>query len=126
MKRKIILFWGPILLVLFFASSCGEKAKIANLIVDGDFTRTMTIYNCPQYLGMVKNTGNNTAYNVMIDIQCFSDSGKKTLIDTAKGFPGNLGDIAPGTRASFEAVAFNLNSWSQIQGEDYKITWLER
>ena len=124
MKKRI--FWTLFLCVVLIQFSCKKEAKVAILVVDGDFTRIMASYGCPQYLGMVKNIGNNTAYNVMIDIQCFADSGKKTLIDTAIGFPGNLGDIAPGTRASFEAVAFNLSSWSQIQGEDYKITWLER
>lgn len=120
-------FWVMVFLcITLILGSCKQEAKVANLVVEGDFTRTMTSYGCPEYLGMVKNTGNNTAYNVMIEIQCFSDSGKKTLIDTAKGFPAELGDIPPDTRASFEAVAFKLSSWDQIKGEDYKITWLER
>jgi len=86
----------------------------------------MTDYGCPQFEGYVKNIGNNTGYNCMVEIACFSDTAKTTIIDTAKGFPADLGDIAPGIRAYFEAVAFDCKSHNQIKGTTVKITWLDR
>lgn len=86
----------------------------------------MTSYECPQFSGYVKNIGNATGYNCMIEIQACSDPNKITIIDTAKGFPADLGDIAPGQRAYFDAVFFNLTSLDQIASYTYKITWLDR
>lgn len=107
-------------------SSTGSNSKTANMVLDGSWTQGMTSYGRPVFNGYVKNTGNGTGYNCGIDIQCFSDSGKKTIIDTASGFPADLGDIAPGQRATFEAVCFKLTSWEQIKSTDYKIDWLNR
>jgi hypothetical protein len=62
----------------------------------------------------------------MVEISCYSDTAKTTIIDTAKGFPADLGDIPPNVRAYFYAIAFNLSSWEQIKAETCKITWLDR
>jgi hypothetical protein len=130
--KKGFLVLG-ILLIIFLAESCNETpetpsppAKKANIVLDGDLQRTMTSYGCPQFEGYAKNTGNNTAYNCMVEIKCYSDTTKITIIDTASGFPSDLGDINPGQRAYFNAVAFKCNSHSQIVAYDVKITWLDR
>jgi len=129
MKVKFI---GLLILFLILISCKGittpdiPPLKKANLILDGELSRTMTSYGCPQFEGYVKNTGNNTGYNCMISITCYSDTAKTTIIDTAKGFPANLGDIPAGIRAYFNAVAFDCISHNQIKETSIKITWLDR
>ena len=76
--------------------------------------------------GYVKNTGNATGYNCMVDIACYSDASKTTIIDNAHGFPADLGDIEPGIRAYFEAMAFEADSMADIIYTSIKITWLNR
>ncbi len=76
--------------------------------------------------GYVKNIGNGTGYNCMITIQCYADAEKTTIIDTAHGFPADLGDIPPGVRAYFEAIAFEAKTMADITYTSYKITWLNR
>ena len=130
MKGKFLILIG--LLVLLY--SCQSESPTApeppkpqaNIVLDGDFTKSMTSYDRPQFSGYVKNTGNATGYNCMIEIKAYPNSDKITIIDTAKGFPADLGDIGPGQRAYFEAVFFNLTSLNQIVAYDYKITWLDR
>jgi len=92
--------------------------------LDGSLKETYTSYGCPQFEGYVKNVGNATGYNVMVEITCYSDSNKTTIIDVAKGFPADLGNIAPGQRAYFEAIAFDCDSHSEIKAIDIEITWL--
>ena len=134
MKTKIFIF-SALLFSILFSISCNSPTtpgipyvppKLANIVLDGELTKTMTDYGCPQFEGYVKNIGNNTGYNCMVEIACFSDTAKTTIIDTAKGFPADLGDIAPGIRAYFEAVAFDCKSHNQIKGTTVKITWLDR
>jgi len=126
---------GTLLFSILFSISCNSPTapsipyvppKLANIVLDGKLTKTMTSYHCPQFEGYVKNIGNNTGYNCMVSIACFSDAAKTTIIDTANGFPADLGDIAPGIRAYFEAVAFDCKSHDQIKGTTVKITWLDR
>ncbi len=100
--------------------------KAANIVLDSDLTMSMTTYGRPQFTGFVKNVGNGTGYNCMIEITCYSDAAMTTIIDVADGFPANLGDIPVGVRAAFEAVAFELNSLAQIVATTAKITWLNR
>lgn len=73
-------------------------------------------------LGTVKNVGNATGYNVIIEFQAYSASD--VIIDTAHGFPADLGNIPVGVSASFEAIFFELNDWNLIKGVTYEITWL--
>jgi hypothetical protein len=131
MKRLFFL-----LLIMAVAAACSTPTnpdepkapvvKKANLVLDGDLTKSMTSYGCPRFDGYVKNIGNNTGYNCMVEIQCFFDSAKTTIIDTALGFPANLGDIPAGVRAAFDAVAFKCTSHDQIKATTVKITWLDR
>lgn len=127
MKRKATV----LIVCLALLGACkenilSEQKKTANIVLDGNWTQGMTSYGRPVFNGYVKNTGNGTGYNCGIDIQCFSDVNKRTIIDTASGFPADLGDIAPGQRAAFEAVCFKVASWADIKATDYKITWLDR
>jgi len=92
--------------------------------LDGSLKKTYTSYRTPRFEGYVKNVGNATGYNVMVEITCYSDESKTTIIDVAKGFPADLGNIAPGQRAYFEAIAFDCDSHSEIKAIDIEITWL--
>lgn len=98
----------------------------SKLIFDGNISKTMTSYGCPQFEGFLKNVGTKTAWNIMITFIAFSDTAKTTIIDTALGFPANLGDIAPGQRAYFDAVFFDLTSHTQIVAWDSELSYLER
>ena len=126
MKKTILLLAIICLACLAFTSCESLAAKVANLILDGNLTASYTSYGSPQFVGYVKNTGNGTAYNASIEITCYSDTGKKTIIDTAKGFPASLGDIPPGVRAIFDAVCFDVDSHDDIKATTYTIDWLDR
>jgi len=89
------------------------KTKKAEIVLDGNLQRTYTDYGTPRFEGHVKNIGNKTAYNCMVTIICYSDANKTNIIDTAKGFPADLGD-------------FNCNSHDDIKSYDVEITWLEK
>ena len=97
---------------------------VAKMILASDISRTMTSYGCPVFLGYVQNIGTATGYNCMVTITCYSDAAKTIIIDTAHGFPANLGDIPPGVMAYFEAVAFDCDSHDQIPAYTVKIEWL--
>lgn len=106
-------------------SSCTITVKArAIFVLDGNLKKTYTSYGSPRFEGYVKNVGNATGYNVMVEITCYSDENKTTIIDVAKGFPANLGNIKPGKRAYFEAIAFDCDSHSEIKAIDIEITWL--
>ena len=81
-----------------------------------------TTYGCCNIIGTVKNVGNATGYNVMIEFQAYNANG--VIIDTAHGFPANLGNIPVGVSATFEAVFFDTYNWSLIPAFSYEITWL--
>jgi len=82
--------------------------------------------NCPSIRGEVLNQGNLTGYNVVISFQAIN--AYNVILDTAKGFPADLGNISPEQRAAFEAIFFNLNraNWPQVTQKKYEITWLNR
>jgi len=130
MRNKILLL-GLICLFLIacekpFESPFSPEVKVAYIRLDGALSRTYTSYDTPQFEGYVKNTGTGTGYNCMVDITCYSDPNETTIIDNACGFPADLGDIRPGQRAYFDAIAFDCTSHSQIQSYSVKITWLDR
>lgn len=77
----------------------------------------------------IKNVGRGTGYDCKVEIQCFSDANKTTIIDTAHGVPVTfliLGDIVPGQRVRFEAVAFNADSIADLTYTSVEITWKDR
>lgn len=67
-----------------------------------------------------------SGYNWMVTITCYSDSAQTTIIDTAHGFPANLGDIPPAVRTYFDAVAFDCTSHDQLPTYTVKMDWLNR
>jgi len=79
-------------------------------------------YGCCYIEGKVKNIGNATGYNVMITFSAYNASD--TIIDTANGFPANLGNIPVGVSAVFDAVFFDTYDWNLIAKVTYEITWL--
>ena len=107
-------------------STFAPQIQTGSLVLDGSMTHSMTTYGCPEFLGNVKNSGNKTVYNAKIEVTCYSDTGKRNIIDIASAFPASLGDIKPGQRASFGAVAFKLKSWDEIKAYEHRITWLDR
>lgn len=125
MKRIFLVFCLLLLISCNFPFSPGGQGA-ANIVLDGSLSATYTSYHSPQFEGYVKNTGNRTGYNCKVAITCYSDAAQTTIIDTANGFPANLGDIQAGERAYFNAVCFDLDSHSQIQGTRVNITWLNR
>ena len=123
MKTKIFIL---AFICLIFTSCDWFAAKVAELVLDGNWQRTYTSYGSPRFEGYVKNIGNGTAYNASIDITCYSDTAKTTIIDTATGFPADLGDIPQNVKAYFEAVCFTANTHEDIKATDYTIDWLTR
>lgn len=98
------------------------KPRAYFTLVSYDKTR-YTSYDRPKITGEVRNDGNLTGYNVMIEFQAYKGN---TIIDTASGFPADLGDIRVGFSAVFEAVFFNLHRHYEYDSLMYKITWLNR
>jgi len=98
----------------------------ANIVLDGELNGGYFGNSMWGFSGYVKNTGDGTGYNCMVDITCYSDENKTTIIDNAHGFPADLGDIKPGQRAYFEAIAFKAKSMDDIRYTSVKITWLNR
>ena len=85
-------------------------------------TQGYASFGCCEITGIVKNVGNATGYNVMIEFQAYNASN--VIVDTASGFPADLGNIPVGVSASFEAIFFELYSWSLVSKTTYEITWL--
>jgi len=99
-----------------------------NVVLDGDLTKTLSNEGHPQFEGFIKNIGNKTVYNCAVEISCYYTYSKspESLIDIAKGYPAENGDIPPGARVGFVAVASRLTSHSQIRETSVLITWFEK
>jgi len=96
-------------------------------VLEASFTlesssQSYTSYGCCRITGTVKNVGKATGYNVKIEFQAYN--ANNVIIDTANGFPADLGNIPVGVSATFEAVFFDVSSWSSIAKTTYEITWL--
>ena len=102
---------------------CTVTVNPAAYFIREEFKRTYTTYGTPRFEGYVKNVGTDTGYNVKVAIVCYSDL-LITIIDVAYAFPADLGNIAPGQRAYFEAIAFNCSSHDDIKSYEVTITWL--
>jgi hypothetical protein len=121
MKLKLIVF----LVLCFLVASCKDAfnpfasdwVKEEAKIIFSDFSRAYTSDGKPSFTGYAENIGNLTACECWIEIACYSDvvTTETTLIDVAKGFPANSGDIPPGSRAYYEAIAFNCSSHKEIK-----------
>jgi hypothetical protein len=104
-------------------STCSFTVKSAAYFTLLSYSQTMTSYHCPEIDGIVRNDGNAVGYNVMIEWQGLKNN---VILDTASGFPADLGNIGVGISAAFEAVFFDLHNWSDIDQLKYTITWLNR
>jgi len=102
-----------------------EVEARAIMVLDGDLQKTYTFSGTPRFEGYVKNIGNMTGHMVIVAISCYSDARKTTIIDVAYAFPSNLGDIRPGQRVYFEAIASDVNSHDDIKAIDVKIDWVD-
>jgi len=124
--------WLCILLTLFL--SCGKKEaptspytpsppdpKYASFVLTSDAIG-YTSYGCCKITGTVKNVGEATGYNVGIEFQAYNHSN--VIIDTANGFPADLGKIPVEISATFEAVFFEVYDWNLIAKYTYEISWL--
>ena len=74
--------------------------------------------------GQVRNDGNYTGWNIMVTFTAYGDGD--VILDTASGFPANLGDIPPGVSAVFEAIFFDVKRWKNIKKYTWKTEWLTR
>jgi len=101
----------------------------AYMVLDGELNRGYLGNDSWGFNFHVKNVGRGTGYDCMVEIQCFSDVYKTTLIDTAYGFPASfliLGDIVPGQRVRFEVISYNANSMDDLTYTSIEITWKDR
>jgi len=130
MIKKTALFF---LCIFLFLSIPGCKKKLPTSPDIPDITRAASFtlvestqgyasYGCCEITGIVKNVGNATGYNVGIEYQAYNASN--VIIDTANGFPADLGNIPVGVSATFEAIFFDLYNWSLVAKTTYEITWL--
>lgn len=128
-KKMLLVF---LCFTLFLMPGCKKKlptspdipdppAKEASFVLISS-TQSYTDYGCCEITGIVKNVGDATGYNVMIEFQAYNASN--VIIDTANGFPANLGSIPIGVSATFDAVFFEVYYWSSISKTTYEITWL--
>ena len=101
------------------------KVKGAELQVVGTIKKKMKSYGSPYFEGLVKNVGNNTAWNADITIYCYGDTAQTILIDTAWDYLASGHDIRQGDKVTFEAICFNLDSHSQIKSRRIELDWLE-
>jgi hypothetical protein len=130
MKRYFLF-----LILILFCFGCKEVSSpaapilpgsAADVILDGNMLRYNNQYGFPQFTGYLKNIGTDPAYNPVIEIKCYSDAAKASIIDVAVGVPANTYSLQPNQRAWFAAVAYRLTSHSQIQAFDYNIWWSNR
>ncbi|MDH4196274.1 MAG: hypothetical protein OEW05_02585 [Candidatus Aminicenantes bacterium] len=98
------------------------------VVLDGDLIRTVIHigFSYPSFEGYVKNIGTKTVHNCIVEISCYWDWAMMGVIDIAEGYPAEGGDIPPGTRAKFVAVAYRCISHDQIRGTSVRITHVER
>ncbi len=83
--------------------------------------KTMKSYGAPAILVTVKNTGNQTVYNVSVEVQAIKNG---IIIDGSNAYPANLGKIFPGESAVDEAILFELTSHDEYDSVRYDIEYL--
>ena len=95
--------------------------KYASFILTSDVC-SYTSYGCCRITGTVKNVGEATGYNVGVFFQAYN--AYNVIIDSAVGFPADLGNIPVGVSATYEAIFFDTYNWALIHEYTYEITWL--
>jgi len=85
-------------------------------------SESTTSYGRPSLYLTVKNVGSDIGYNVA----CRAYAKKAdTIVDSAFAYFLNGADIAPGEKATDEAIFFKIESLTGYTLE-YQITWLDR
>jgi hypothetical protein len=123
-KSKFSLLWVALMAILVSCDASELYTVPEPRIEVVSSIKQMTSYDRPSILVVVENVGTGIAYNVSVDIQAKDAQG--VIIDTAKAFPGDLGDIAPSVKAQDEAVFFDLRTHSDYAELTYTIDWLDR
>ncbi len=115
-----------LLSVLMFVSSCDHDKQAAKVELDGELTRFIYLDH-PAWKGCVKNRGEKTAWNCMVEIRCYGENGVQ--IDVAEGFPDTDrrdSSLLAGERADFKAIAWHLSSHEQIEHYNVIIRWSDK
>lgn len=119
--KKIFIFICVALMVVGLAG-CGSSGKAPKLVVDGAISFGQD-YGSPYYYGTVKNIGEASAYLASIDFTIYEDGSKTKIIGTAWDSLANGAEIKPGQSTDFKAVAFGLESTTQLTYYTYKISY---
>ena len=97
----------------------------ADIIVQEDtLVQDRKSYKSCYLAGFVYNAGYYTAWNVKVTFTAYGEGD--VILDTASGFPADLGDIPAGVSAKFEAIFFDITKWSTIKKYTWKTEWLTR
>ncbi len=72
--------------------------------------------------GVVVNDGNHPCWNVKFEFDAYDSNG--ALLDTAKAFPNDLGEIQAGEQVIIEAIFFYVYKWKKIANIKYIATWI--
>lgn len=118
MKKKMILLGLVLSMLVVFPQCSSLKSKL----VLATFNKMFTTYNAPMIRGTVKNEGSKSVCNVKVAFTARNASN--TIVDTANGFPADLGDIPGKTEASFDAIFFDMDDWQQATKITYQISWI--
>ena len=109
-----------IIIITIFSFSCGVDE--AEFIITSKVLGIKS-YGSPTVTITVKNIGNKTGYNVSCDVQAKRGN---TIVDAGFAYFVNGGSIQPNESAIDEAIFFDLNSHSDYDRLEYKLSWLER
>jgi hypothetical protein len=104
------------------AGSSTRQIKVTIRVLLLAWEKKVESYGSPYVYGTIKNVSDKSIYNVMITFSAYNNVN--TIIDTAHGFPADLGTIPPEVLATFEATFFHVNSWAEIFKLTYVIEWL--
>ena len=80
-------------------------------------------YSVPEVFVTVKNTGDNTAYWVVLHVTAKDSAG--VIVDTGIVTPADYGDIKPGESAKDSTILFNLTMNDEFNLE-YTMEWEDR
>ena len=115
-------------LMIFSTIACHDDDdwwwwKGAEIELYGGLTKGYTSYDRPYVGGTVINNGDETGYNTKVTIHAYRGN---TIVDTAYGYPANLGDIPEGVTATFEAVFYYIESHDDYDRLEIDIDYLTR
>ena len=107
-------------------SGCGvseDVSEVAKAKIEITDVEVASWYSYPEVFVTVKNTGENTAFWVVVDVTARDASG--VIVDTGIVAPASFGDIHPGEMAEDSTIMFNLSMNDQFTLE-YSVSWIDR